>query len=804
MQAMLGCPTRRRSRSIQSAWLRRGRERTLAAPGDPTPTPCRVARPSTCGAWTSTIWRPVYAPPTTTTAADGIQAARMSALAARKARLAAQGGSASSSSSDLVAPASPQTATTSRRQDRARRGDRARRQKRDEFGAGSERDGFGAVQQAAAKRARMADEASSSESDTGNSSDEGSEGEGEGEEGGTGEAGEAGGIAKGAWEPSPVCSSYVPIKEGRRKNWHFDARRGPNDATLTLGLSPIQTILFVGKARLRVLEGRCSFAGATLTPNHRSVVVFAPQNAPLPILQASPGPPTCTFLGEAQWGERCHSVVVEVQSLPLSGIDEISTACPLVRSGAFSAPSSAPGSSPPLDGFHPLLVTAKGLVANHIPPSWERALSLIAGVKVPTRCLIKGPKRVGKSTFSRHLVNRLVSTRSSQVAYLETDLGQTEYGPPGMVALHVFGSLRCDSHAQADLVVGPSWTLLRYPLRSHFLGDVTPREDPAAYLAAIEDLVRFYCSDLQSIGVPLVVNTQGWVKGLGANLLADIQGMVSPTHLVDMMQGDVGTPALAKEASVGPTVVAIEAAPLSLTRDRGLNAVEARTLNLVSYFYSTQLPGAAKAVDCAFPQWDFSVPLVQRRPYIVNVREGLRGGLFVLAKGAAVEEHLQLMALNGSCVAIVCARQQSSDADEASENGGGPRRSSWVHSLTRRAPPLRESLCVAMAIVRSIDVDAGAIHLLSPLSPQHLASCLAPDARLSLVKGAIEIPIWLSLNYQLIEASQSSEPTSGQPVQLEGVPLAEVPYLDFEAEADNVVGLARRRVRRNILRRNQR
>ena len=65
--------------------------------------------------------------------------------------------------------------------------------------------------------------------------------------------------------------------------------------------------------------------------------------------------------------------------------------------------------------------------------------------------LVHGPKGSGKSTFSRMLVNTLVSRyaifclvllkltflRSIAVAYLDCDLGQSEFSPPGLISLHL-------------------------------------------------------------------------------------------------------------------------------------------------------------------------------------------------------------------------------------------------------------------------------------------------------------------------------------------------------------------------------
>lgn len=96
-----------------------------------------------------------------------------------------------------------------------------------------------------------------------------------------------------------------------------------------------------------------------------------------------------------------------------------------------------------------------------VPQSWEDAMSAVLHKDVATTepdysrhvYLIRGPKNSGKSTFARMLLNRLVTRyvfecdvqyempiplhRYRRVAYLECDLGQSEFTPGGMVALNI-------------------------------------------------------------------------------------------------------------------------------------------------------------------------------------------------------------------------------------------------------------------------------------------------------------------------------------------------------------------------------
>jgi polynucleotide 5'-hydroxyl-kinase GRC3/NOL9 len=104
-----------------------------------------------------------------------------------------------------------------------------------------------------------------------------------------------------------------------------------------------------------------------------------------------------------------------------------------------------------------------------LPPSWQSSLDLAVSQQTasevdaamdvdgdPPVYLVRGPKKTGKSTFARTLINRLFNRsvflalrsraripiharRYRRVAFLECDLGQSEFTPAGMVALSVIG-----------------------------------------------------------------------------------------------------------------------------------------------------------------------------------------------------------------------------------------------------------------------------------------------------------------------------------------------------------------------------
>mmetsp|Transcript_11759 Transcript_11759/g.19124 ORF Transcript_11759/g.19124 Transcript_11759/m.19124 type:complete len:755 (+) Transcript_11759:154-2418(+) len=175
----------------------------------------------------------------------------------------------------------------------------------------------------------------------------------------------------------------------------------------------------------------------------------------------------------------------------------------------------------------------------HIPQKWMAIVDGVAGgsdeqgdLVFPSEpqfadvLLVCGFRGTGKSTFCRFALNSMLN-RMKRVAYLECDVSQTEFTPPGMVSLVDV----------TEPLFGPSYTHLREPVRSYFIGTNNPQADPVQYLQAIALAYKYYCDHLRTQGVPLVVNTPGWVQGLGRDLLLHIIAITSPTHIVQLMSG---------------------------------------------------------------------------------------------------------------------------------------------------------------------------------------------------------------------------------------------------------------------------
>jgi len=158
--------------------------------------------------------------------------------------------------------------------------------------------------------------------------------------------------------------------------------------------------------------------------------------------------------------------------------------------------------------------------------------------------VVCGSKNAGKASFSRYLVNTLLNGSGSgtdeknggsddddddddtRVLYLDMDCGQPEYTPPGVVSLF---------EVRADRPMLEPTYMTRYarPVASYFIGDTSPGSDPELYEESVEALLgdcdrtgagaagegKEKRVGRRSVRTTVVVNTHGWVQGLGLDVL---------------------------------------------------------------------------------------------------------------------------------------------------------------------------------------------------------------------------------------------------------------------------------------------
>ena len=359
------------------------------------------------------------------------------------------------------------------------------------------------------------------------------------------------------------------------------------------------------------------------------------------------------------------------------------------------------------------------------------------------------------------------------MAFLECDIGQSEFTPGGMVALNIV------EHP----IFGPPFTHPTLPHQAHYVGADNPRSSPSHYLRAIEALVETYRLDLQYatsfVGVeddgeddrimdviPLVINTMGWTKGLGADLNRRIEEMIQPTHIFTFDTSPHDGDGDGVEPH-GPRVHTLE----PVTPPPRFTAADHRALSLLSYFHAvfpntTHLPPLQPPTAST---WDTSLPLCAQSPYELTSKLALDQ---IVLTGAGAEDVVPtelVRVLSGALVALVSDTEPSlSDSKELYIPGAPP-------------PDPACSNCLGLALVRGVSSDGSKLQLLTPVPPEILV-----NARV-LVMGELRLPVWGWLDFRNTDGEQAGSD--------------DVPFLRWGRSTG--AGGERRRVRRNIMRRAQ-
>ncbi|KAL2653489.1 hypothetical protein R1flu_021617 [Riccia fluitans] len=363
-----------------------------------------------------------------------------------------------------------------------------------------------------------------------------------------------------------------------------------------------------------------------------------------------------------------------------------------------------------------------------IPENWKAAASSISscfelsgGAPVVAVC---GAKGSGKSTFGRFLLNHLL-TRYESVGYLDTDVGQPEFTVPGCLSFHIL----------TKPVFGSPILHLQNPERSFFYGDITPKSDPGMYCRIVEDLYDYFQQNYGARKVarvlgdtrpgpsqmPLIVNTHGWLKGVGYDALISILRHTSPTHLVHInsvgVNNNLPTGKFWRSSAEADSTAllyienVLEGPEKPLTFPRA-SATQQRNARILAYFrqcfWKSPLPYPYRE-DKLYAQT--AAKLVSCRPYQIPI-----SAVDICHLHCQVPESEKLHSINGALVGLGV---------------------SWKAGVKYSGGSILT--CVGIGLVRGVDLEKGLLYVLTPLDMEILQDV---D---TLMQGWMEVPLPLLL-----------------------------------------------------------
>lgn len=304
------------------------------------------------------------------------------------------------------------------------------------------------------------------------------------------------------------------------------------------------------------------------------------------------------------------------------------------------------------------------------PLSWGMTIARIlsADSSRPMAIMLCGPKGSGKSTLCRILANSLltrISTPSSsnavqrcdRVAFLDLDLGQPEFSPPGEISLVLIQSCNFGppfTHPTPLISKGDQL------IRAHHIGAVTPKDNPNYYLICALNLWNHYRRLLTLYpSCPLIINCSGWVQGSGFEILRELVRCMSLSHIVYTSSSGPHEVVESLNEATNRTKTPVHLLMSQPSEFATRTAADLRMMQTLSYFHLDELENGNA-------RWDSS-PINEMAPLVVHYAGPAQAifGIMVLGEEQDPENLITIIA--GCVVGLVAIEDDSAIPMEKSE-----------------------------------------------------------------------------------------------------------------------------------------
>jgi polynucleotide 5'-hydroxyl-kinase GRC3/NOL9 len=481
---------------------------------------------------------------------------------------------------------------------------------------------------------------------------------------------------------------------------------------LELTLHADQTVTIVGQYDLAVTSGIITIYGAVLRANSATQRVYAPSTHALPQIHA-----------------RQNDAIIRISPVR-SGLRKLEKLSPLFRN--IWASDLFEGRSFKLLGTSADDALQRSLTALEIDRETDAVLRTLSAKTLAEpqqlRTVAIGGKSSGKSTFNRILWNHLQSwTSMTRCQFLDIDPGQPEFGPPGTISLvEVHAAILGPPYTHFAIRESTRWKLVR----SHTIAAPSFKEDDDHYKQCVRDLVQHVRPQ-----DPLIVNSCGWLTGVGMNVLLQLIDDLSITDVVLMGPVDGGFVDLLRQNRQSP---AVHRAPRRPPRPAVRTPAESRAMQMMSYFHHQLHPGTD------YDRWTGKA-ISRMRPWTADYSGDEPAIAAVMSYGQAPNPEFVVEILEGSIVAINALEQ--GEADHLLKTvGKTPEELPFIQSdqddIFRTLDP-KHSRCIGLALVRAIDVTKKQLHLVTSLPESQIASLVKKTV--VLVRGSFDAPEWAYL-----------------------------------------------------------
>lgn len=147
-------------------------------------------------------------------------------------------------------------------------------------------------------------------------------------------------------------------------------------------------------------------------------------------------------------------------------------------------------------------------------------------VTTSSRLVVIGGKNVGKSGVCQFLINKnIVSFK--KILLIDLDIGQPICGPSQTISATVI----------SKPIIGPGYLSDNQPDKSFMYGDKSVMIAPFKYVRCVRQLMEFCVANPNYQSIPWVINTMGYQKGFGLQLVCLLTRILQPTDVVQVQHG---------------------------------------------------------------------------------------------------------------------------------------------------------------------------------------------------------------------------------------------------------------------------
>ena len=147
-------------------------------------------------------------------------------------------------------------------------------------------------------------------------------------------------------------------------------------------------------------------------------------------------------------------------------------------------------------------------------------------VKSNTKLVVIGGKNVGKSGLCQFLINKNMES-FKKILLVDLDIGQPICGASQTISASVI----------TKPIIGPGYLSKIQPDKSFIYGDKSVMISPFKYVRCVRKLMEFCAGNQDYQNIPWVINTMGYQKGFGLQLICLLIRILQPTDVVQVQHG---------------------------------------------------------------------------------------------------------------------------------------------------------------------------------------------------------------------------------------------------------------------------